>query len=334
MVWYKESARVDPYFDLWNREEWLHPLDNLERTFSPLIITVEPTNGCQNQCLYCSRQLMDREIGFMELEVMEKVAREADENNAAIRHGGFGEPLLHPEIDGVIAICKQHSALTTIFTNGTCLTEDMMGSFVDSGLDEIRFSSSGITESEHNRIRRNSEYERDFDDRIRMAFRVRGEKNSRRPFLTVYTNVLDYDDEEFKMNVEKYRDKYLQYADKVDIDLTMFSRVKELEHVKPLYETQTIEETHKPCLTLFLKIIVHWNGDVFACDIPYDFEDSYFLGNVMDDGFSIKAAYNSPKIGRLRENMTFNRNHNRYALCKDCYSNTKKWESKDWLLDA
>ncbi len=333
MIWYKDSKDKDPYLELWRRREWLYPLENPDRKVFPLIITVEPTNACQNKCLYCCRQLMDRKIGFMKLEVMEKIAQEAGRYKAAVRHGGFGEPLLHPQITKIIGICKKYNVLTTIFTNCNRLTEDLMRSLVKSGLDEIRFSSSGITPEEYNRIRQNSNYQKDFEEKLKMAYEIRKEMKAEKPFLTVYTNVIDYNDENFKKNIESYKEKYLQYADKIDIDLTMFSRVKEVEHVKPLYARQTISEKYKPCLTLFLKVIVHWNGDVFACDIPYNFEKIHFLGNMLDEGFLIQKGYNSPEIKELRENLSFELNHEQFALCKDCYSNTTKWHTRSWLFN-
>lgn len=333
MIWYKDSKNKDPYLSLWKRKEWLQPLENPCRTVFPLIITVEPTNACQNSCLYCSRQLMKRKVGFMDLEIMEKVACEAGKHGVSIRHGGFGEPLLHPQIEEFIDICKRNNALTTIFTNCNRLTEKMMSAFIKSGLDEIRFSSSGIAPDEHDRIRKNSNYQEDFDKKLRMAYNIRQQMKAQRPFLTVYTNVIDYNNDDFQDNVKQYKEKYLQYADKIDIDLTMFSRVKSLDHVKPFYEQQTITECYKACLTLFLKVIVHYNGDVFACDIPYDFEEKHFLGNIMDRDFSIEKAYNSPKIQDLRKQLSFDVGHSQFSLCKDCFSNTKKWETKEWLFN-
>jgi radical SAM protein with 4Fe4S-binding SPASM domain len=328
MIYYKTDRKDDPYIDLWATDQWLYPLENAAYMKFPLIVTVEPTNACQNRCLYCSRQLMNRKLGFMSLEIMEAIAKETGMHGAAIRHGGFGEPLLHKNITDIVAICKKNNVLTTIFTNANLLTEDMMRSFIDSGLDEIRFSSSGISREEHNRIRQNSDYERDFDSKLRMAYEIREKMNSKRPFLTLYSNVIDYDSQIFQDNIEKYKKKYIQYADKVDIDLTMFSRVKNLDHVKELYKKQKVKEVHKNCVTLFLKVIVHWNGDVFACDRVYNYEPQYYLGTILEDGFSIECGYKSDKMAELRQKLSFSMNHDQFELCRDCYSNTSKWEKK------
>jgi MoaA/NifB/PqqE/SkfB family radical SAM enzyme len=329
MIFYKTNKNDDPYKELWSRDGWLYPIENADNMEFPLIVTVEPTNACQNRCLYCSRQLMDRKIGYMSLATMDRIAAESANYKSAIRHGGFGEPLLHRDIVGIIEKCKKHDVLTTIFTNCNLLTEDMMRAFVDLGLDEIRFSSSGITSEEHNKIRRNSDYNKDFDEKLKMAYEIREKMNAKRPFFSLYSNVIDYDSDVFKTNIDSYRDKYLQFADKIDIDLTMFSRVKDLEHVKELYQMQTVNEVHRRCVSLLLKVIAHWNGDIFACDRTYNYEPEYYLGTIGQDDFTIKKGYHSSKMKELRAKLSFDDgHHDQFELCKDCYTNTTKWDKK------
>ena len=326
MIWYKVNHNKDPYRELWSRKEWLNPIKNAASIKFPLIITVEPTNICQYKCLYCSRQLMNRKEGMMSIETMELISKEASEHHSAIRHGGFGEPLLHPGIVDLIRVNKENKILTTIFTNGNLLTEDMMREFVDLGLDEIRFSTSGITPETHNEIRKKSDYHRDFEEKVKMAYEVRGKMKSKYPFITVYSNVIDYQSKIITENIESYKSKYMLYADKIDIDLTDFSRVKHLEHVKELYKSQRINEEYKPCVILYLKVIVHWNGDVFGCDCVYNFEDKFYIGTIGKDNFTIEKGYLSPKMQELRKQLGFSLNHNQFELCKCCYANTNKWD--------
>jgi len=326
MIWYKVDHKKDPYSELWSRKEWLNPIENADTIKFPMVVTVEPINTCQYNCLYCSRQLMNRNIGIMSIQTIERISKEAGLHRSAIRHGGFGEPLLHPQILDIIRINKKHNVLTTIFTNGNLLTEDMMRTFVDLGLDEIRFSTSGVIPETHNAIRKGSDYYRDFEAKLKMAYEIRKKMNSKTPFLTVYSNVIDFKKQVFLRNIEEYKTRCLLYADKVDIDLTNFSRVKDLEHAKELYKEQKVDETHKPCMTLFLKIIVHWNGDVFGCDYPYNFESNLYLGTVGKDGFTIERGYKSHKMRELQKKLSFSTNHDHIELCRNCYVGTDKWE--------
>jgi len=325
MIWYKDDYKKDPYAKLWSRKEWLDPILNVASIKFPLVVTVEPINSCQFSCLYCQRQLMSRKKDQISIETMELVSREAGKHHSAIRHGGYGEPLLHPKIVDLIRINKNHNVLTTIFTNGNLLTEEMMRAFVDLGLDEIRFSTSGITSEIHSEIRKGSDYYRDFDEKVKMAYNVREKMNSKYPFLTIYSNVMDFQDEIFVENIEAYKSKYLCYADKIDIDLTSFSRVKNLEHVKTLYERQTINETYKCCTNILLKVIVHCNGDVFACDEAHNYEDDFYLGTIGKEDFTIEKEYLSPKMQELRRKLSFSMNREQFEHCKNCYLNTDKW---------
>lgn len=326
MIYYKTVRDEDPYFELWSRDTWLQPIENADKILFPLIVTVEPTNKCNLKCLYCCRQLMDRRQGHMSLAVVERIAAECAKHKSAIRHGGFGEPLFHPEIVEIIHIIKSHGVLTTIFTNGAYMNEAMARAFIECGLDEIRFSSAGISEVEHDAVRQKSDYAA-FWDSIKMVDRLKREMGSGKPYLTLYSHVLDYGADEFRSNLDAYVQNALRYVDKVDIDLTMYSRVKELDHVRELYKKQTIAESYRPCVELFLKTIVHWNGDVYACDMPYNVEPGFLLGNLGDPDFTLEKGVNSARQRKLRQDMCFDTKHADYPMCRDCYSNTIKWDA-------
>lgn len=333
MIFFKTTPESDPFYDLWNSPEWLFPFENKKKLVFPKILTIEPTNACQNECVYCLMRLMDRPTGRMSLDSMKKIAEEASKFNASIRFGGFGEPLIHKKIIELVEICKHYGVRTSIFTNGKLLTENMLAKFCEFGLDEIRFSGAGLTPQRHEEIRVNSDYDKDFRKPIMLASAVRNKMQVKKPFYCIYTNVFSYDEAEFIDWKDEYVDDYLQYVDKVDIDLTNFSRVKDLEATKPYYKKQTIHQVYKPCVTLYHKNIIHWNGDVFACDIPYDFMDEYHLGNINDEGTTIHDLYHSNKMRDLRV-RTDNLEHANMPLCKDCYSNTTKYDGLKLKMKA
>ena len=324
MIFYKTKPPDDPYYDLWNSPEWLFPFENMERLTFPKILTVEPVNVCQNSCIYCGMRLMDRKTGSMLPKTMEKIAEEASRYGASVRFGGFGEPLIHKDITSFVKMCKDRGVRSTIFTNARFLTEDMMRKLCDIGLDEIRFSSAGISEAEHREIRKNSDWNRDFMDKVLMAKRVRDKAGSKKPYLALFSIVFDYENPDFKSNLDAYVNKFLNYVDKVDIDLINLSRVKDLDEIKCYYPKSTIKKIYKPCVTLYHKMLIHWNGDVFACDVLYNYHEDYYCGNI-DKGITIYQMYHSPKVNRLRE-MTRALRHGELEFCKACYQNTYKYE--------
>jgi len=329
MIYFKTKSEDDPYYDLWNSKEWLHPFDNLDTLTFPKILTVEPVNICQNKCVYCSMNIMDRDVGFMTIETMQQIAQEASKYNASIRFGGFGEPLVNKDFPEFVKICKDNNIRTTLFTNGKLLNEKNMELFCKYGLDEIRFSGAGMDKETHENVRVRSSYDLDFKEKIMMADSIRKSAGVSKPYFTIYTHVYSYDNESFRKNEEEYVKFYMNYVDKIDIDLTNLSRVKENKGIKEHVNKQTIDQIYKPCVTLFHKFIIHWNGDVFACDVPYSFQEEYFLGN-LNDNISMYEMYHSKKIRDLRV-KTQKLEHSNLPLCKDCYSNTNKY---DELMDA
>lgn len=324
MLYYKTVPEDDPYNDLWNSPEWLFPFENKDKLIFPKILTVEPVNICQNECIYCGMRLMNRKTGFMTAEIMKKIADEAALYECSIRFGGFGEPLIHKEMVEFARICKDRKVRATIFTNAKLLNEDMMKAFCEMGLDEIRISSAGISEAEHKDIRRNSDWNKDFLEKILMADRIKRQQKADKPYLTLHTCVFDYDKNDFKQNVDIYVKHFLRYVDKVNIDLINLCRVKDLEKIRDYYPRSTIREIYKPCVTLYHKMLIHWNGDVFACDLSYNYDERYYCGNIRDK-VPIYEMYHSEKVKKLRE-MTESLQHAKLPHCKECFQSTYKYE--------
>lgn len=333
MIFYKTNKEDDPYFStIWKTPQWLDPIKNAKIIKFPKTITNEVTNRCNSRCIFCSRQLMEREEGDMSLSCVEGILKECSKHSAAIRHGGWGETLMHPRIVDIVELSKKYNVLTTIFTNGILLAEENVRSFIKSGLDELRFSTTGMTESEHNYLRRGSNYIKDFAEKVRMVSNLKKEMKSKKPYLTIYKTVINYDETIVKDNINEFVSSYLEMVDKIDIDLTNFHRVRHLDHVKGVSKRQKVLRDNQFCVDLFITSIIHWNGDIFACDEPYNFEEKYYLGNI-NKGESIENGWNSEKINMLREKLSYSLEYSNDGLCKDCFISTTKWDDKEYWQD-
>jgi MoaA/NifB/PqqE/SkfB family radical SAM enzyme len=77
---------------------------------------------------------------------------------------GWGEPLLHPEINRMIQTAKAADCKTSLTTNGVLLTEDVSHDFVEKKLDTIVISIAGATNKTHEAIRCGSHFERIIDN--------------------------------------------------------------------------------------------------------------------------------------------------------------------------
>lgn len=105
-------------------------------------VYVEPTSRCNLNCAICIRHSWTEIQGDMAAEtfncLLDSLSR--CEYKPVICFGGFGEPLLHPEIVEMVAQAKDMAQRVEVITNGLLLTEPMVRDFVRLGLDILWFS--------------------------------------------------------------------------------------------------------------------------------------------------------------------------------------------------
>ena len=67
-------------------------------------VYIEPTNRCNLECRTCIRNSWDEPLGQMEDETFSRIIEglRAFEPRPAVFFGGFGEPLSHPDIVGMV----------------------------------------------------------------------------------------------------------------------------------------------------------------------------------------------------------------------------------------
>ncbi|MFH1140028.1 MAG: radical SAM protein [Pseudomonadota bacterium] len=121
MLFYKNGEGADPFLFIYRDPGWLRDYDP-PRDF-PFWVNIEPTNLCNLDCIFCSRQLSRGPKGFMSDETLDKIIAETAENPpAALRAAGWGEPLLHPEFTEHVRRIKRAGLKLKVYTNGTLLT--------------------------------------------------------------------------------------------------------------------------------------------------------------------------------------------------------------------
>jgi len=91
----------------------------------PRVLVVEVTSRCNLNCIHCFRNTMwDEEHGDMEIGVYRRVLREAREAGVGrIVFTGWGEPLVHPDIEDMLAEAKTMGFEVALNTNATLLRD-------------------------------------------------------------------------------------------------------------------------------------------------------------------------------------------------------------------
>jgi MoaA/NifB/PqqE/SkfB family radical SAM enzyme len=119
---------------------------------------VEVTNRCNISCSTCVRNAWNEPAGLMKMEVFERLVEPSGDTPhlQTIQFGGYGEPLLHPDISGMVWLAHERHLRTEVLTNGLLLGDELSEALGRSGLDAVIVSLDGATPATYSRVRRGS----------------------------------------------------------------------------------------------------------------------------------------------------------------------------------
>ncbi len=104
----------------------------------PILAHVIPTRRCNLSCAYCNEY--DEVSKPVPLdEMFRRIDHLAALGTAIITQSG-GEPLLHPQLNQIIARVRKHGRLAGMITNGYLLTADRIRELNRAGLDHLQIS--------------------------------------------------------------------------------------------------------------------------------------------------------------------------------------------------
>jgi len=110
--------------------------------YNPLLAQVVVTRRCNLACGYCNEY--DNFSPPVPLQkLLERVNHLADLKTASITFTG-GEPLLHPQLDEVIAAARAHGMIVTMITNGFKLSRDWIERLNAAGLQGMQVSIDNL----------------------------------------------------------------------------------------------------------------------------------------------------------------------------------------------
>lgn len=101
-------------------------------------IYLEITNVCNLSCGFCPKT--DRPAQFMDRESFEKILQKIEGRCEFLYLHVMGEPLLHPEIDLFLNLCRKYNFKVNITTNGTLIAEKSALILTEPALRQVNFS--------------------------------------------------------------------------------------------------------------------------------------------------------------------------------------------------
>jgi MoaA/NifB/PqqE/SkfB family radical SAM enzyme len=126
--------------------EWNMIFQALVSTEHPVLAHIIPIRRCNLSCSYCN-EYDDHSAPVPLGTLFRRLDKLADLGTSIITISG-GEPLLHPELDAVIAHVRRRGMIAGLITNGYLLTAERIQRLNRAGLEHLQISIDNVTPDE------------------------------------------------------------------------------------------------------------------------------------------------------------------------------------------
>lgn len=117
-------------------------LRGLFHTDHPLLVHLIPIRRCNIDCGYCNEY--DKVSPPVDTQILyDRIDKLAELGTSVVAFSG-GEPLLHPDLDGLIRHIRRHGMMAGLITNGFLLGEKRIRQLNDAGLDYLQISIDNV----------------------------------------------------------------------------------------------------------------------------------------------------------------------------------------------
>lgn len=300
-----------------SRDGW-GKLFEMKRSAYPHLHQIEPTNACPYKCIMCPRSNeMKRPVGFMEMELFQKVMDEVatfpvEIKGKEIELFHFGESLLHPRIAEMNAYAASRGLNTLLSVNARELTGPLAEKLVRGGAGKIVVSLDGYDAESFMKIRgRRIDYDQAVENIVRVSEMIKALHSPVKLLVRMIAMNLN------AHMTESFRSFWQEKG--IEVEIRRFFPWGEKEMVE-LGEYDKYPP-FMPCPFAWQYVVVQWNGDVVACCRDYNAEN--IMGNVQEA--SLVEIWNGEKYKAFREEMI--RGEYRNTICQPCmdiyYTETK-----------
>ena len=118
----------------------------LAHTDHPLLVHVVPIRRCNIDCGYCNEyDKVSKPVPIGEM--LARIDKLADLGSSVIAFSG-GEPMLHPDLDRLIARIRERGKIAGLITNGYLLSPKRIGELNAAGLDYLQISIDNVEPDE------------------------------------------------------------------------------------------------------------------------------------------------------------------------------------------
>ena len=272
-------------------------------------IYIEITNICNLKCRFCKDTKRKKE--FMSLDDFEKIIQKiAGYTNLVCLHVK-GEPLLHPNLERILAILEKYQLQANITTNGTLITDKIEILKKSKAVRQLNISLHSLSQ---NNTLDESYLKQVLDttstlENIIISYRLWNESKENQKIFQMLEKLFQKDNIEEQLNQKNY----------VILKEHVFLN-RDQEFTWPnLSGPKIIESGH--CLALRHQIAILVDGTVVPCCMDNDGDIP--LGNILEE--DLEDILEKPKTKEIKNNFQKGKITN--DLCYTC-GFLKRLESK------
>ena len=275
-----------------SREGWADFLE-LQRPREPHVHQIEPTNHCPYTCEMCPRtKHMTRSLGFMDLDLYQKVIDEVATFEAPVRSKEielfhFGESLLHPHLDRMVAQAAGRGLHAVLSVNAPELVPAVAERMLASGPAKLIASLDGYDAQSYRQIRGNrADFAKAFANLQALARLVREHPTRTEVCIRMIRMHRNAD------HLARFQEEWEGLGLRVELrpffpwtekDLTGLGEVKKYP-------------PFMPCPFPWQYLVIQWDGTVVPCCRDYNAVN--VMGNVATQ--TLREIWNSPTYEAFR----------------------------------
>jgi len=289
-------------------------INKLEKEY-PTGVDIGTTNLCNAACIMCPHSKL-KKMGTMDMNLYKKIIDNcAKLNIKTITLSFFGEPFLDKTIIEKIKYAKQKGMNVGFYSNASLLNEELSKGIINARLDSITISFDGATKETYEKIRKNLKFEITKKNVLGLI-NTKKKLNKKNPKV----NLVLVELEENKREIKQF---YKYWKGKVDginiINMRNWANEIQKKGTKESFHFNK-KISRKPCVLIWSKMVVDWNGDVvLCCD---DWNHSTVLGNLKNQ--TIEEIWKGEKLRKIRE-AHIKGEFYKVPLCSCCNKKSVWW---------
>ena len=274
----------------------------------PILLTIEPINSCNLKCTICEtgQGILERPFGKMSLDQFKSILDQFDHHLEWLALYFMGETFMNKEAYEMIRYAYDRGIKVSICTNGDLVDPERL---IRSGVYEIKFQLSGMTNEAHAIYRQGSNLER-VQSKLEQALQLRDQGLALHPDMTIRSGFIAMKHNEHQI------DDFIKYVTGIGVDgyNIIPSCVRKVEQAYDLlpqnpdlriYDDAKLSQgklvpkkrMNNRCDYIYGAVTVQVNGDVVPC--CRDVHGRIVLGNLFQQ--SIQDIWNNDKYTRLRK---------------------------------